>query len=669
MYEQVESSAYSTGKSRKPVKACLACLADLILLALAYWSVALLEERATLGLAPLIKLGCAFGLVWFMTTILTRKCTRIFEVPLRQALAKLVWTALLMTLAISILLVILGLTGFGRTYLFGTMGLYLLMEMAVYAGAYLRLKRLGLIRPRDEVSLQKKGEQLFVLAGLDLALLICAYLGIYALKRETLVPDQDYLILLQFMLAVWLVSSWLTRKFFKPALPNYLNSMEICFKSAFLMAGFMAALVFGLHLLTYSRTQIFGTILVLWALDFLLYGVYFAFRASRTQDRDVESATEVRAMMEQSKYDLPQNCPGQGVVPGTPLRSSLQAGLELIQPWLFDFLDQQLDLEKIYKDRALILSTDEYLSLHTTANVHGLSLLLNLQRVNDQRFLNRYFLEVHRLMKKGAYFVGKVQTYRNVRARFKRKYSRNLAFVLSVLHFGLHRLLPKLPITKQVYFALTKGRNRAISKAEVLGRLSFCGFEIMTAQDFEDYLYFIVRKTKQPSTVTDPSYGPLIALKRTGSKGQPIWVYKFRTMHPYSEFLQDYIYALNQLSPGGKIADDFRVTEYGKIMRKLWLDELPMLYNWLRGDLQLIGVRPLSRHFFSLYPAHVQRLRQETKPGLLPPFYADMPKTLEEICSSEEKYLCSYFQAPFKTQVRYLFLTMYNIVVKGARSG
>ena len=67
--------------------------------------------------------------------------------------------------------------------------------------------------------------------------------------------------------------------------------------------------------------------------------------------------------------------------------------------------------------------------------------------------------------------------------------------------------------------------------------------------------------------------------KKVGKDGVIINVYKFRTMHPYSEYLQSYIYEQNKLQEGGKFANDFRVTTLGKCMRKLWIDELPMFIN------------------------------------------------------------------------------------------
>jgi len=228
-------------------------------------------------------------------------------------------------------------------------------------------------------------------------------------------------------------------------------------------------------------------------------------------------------------------------------------------------------------------------------------------------------------------------------------------------------MFPKLPWVKRVYFAISKGKNRLVSKAEIFGRLSFCGFEIVGEKKIQNRLFFITRKISAPSSNENPSYGPLVKLKRFGYKGRPLTVYKFRTMHPYSEYLQNYIYNSNKLDKGGKFKNDFRVTGWGQFMRQTWIDELPMLYNWLKGDLQFLGVRPLSSQYLSLYPQETKLLREKVKPGLLPPFYADMPKTIEEIWQSEEKYIRQYNDNPFKTQWVYFWKIFYNILIRGKR--
>jgi len=122
------------------------------------------------------------------------------------------------------------------------------------------------------------------------------------------------------------------------------------------------------------------------------------------------------------------------------------------------------------------------------------------------------------------------------------------------------------------------------------------------------------------------------------------------------------------LCKGGKIADDYRITPIGKFLRRTWLDELPMLINWLKGEMKFVGIRPLSNQYFGLYSKELQKLRIMTKPGLFPPFYADMPETLKDIQTSEMHYLKSYFKNPFLTDWRYFCAVFCNIVFKRKRS-
>jgi lipopolysaccharide/colanic/teichoic acid biosynthesis glycosyltransferase len=207
-----------------------------------------------------------------------------------------------------------------------------------------------------------------------------------------------------------------------------------------------------------------------------------------------------------------------------------------------------------------------------------------------------------------------------------------------------------------------------LSKAETYGRLYSCGFEIVEEEYKNNKIYFTFKKVKEPLFPKKPSYGFLIKLKRVGKDGKPIKVYKLRTMRPYSEYLQEYVFQKNNLQDGGKIKNDFRISPYGKVFRKLWLDELPMFYNFFKREMKLVGVRPLSAHYFSLYSTELQTLRIKTKPGLIPPFYADMPVTLEEIMASEMKYLKAYEKRPLYTDFSYFFKAIRNILIKRKRS-
>jgi lipopolysaccharide/colanic/teichoic acid biosynthesis glycosyltransferase len=139
-------------------------------------------------------------------------------------------------------------------------------------------------------------------------------------------------------------------------------------------------------------------------------------------------------------------------------------------------------------------------------------------------------------------------------------------------------------------------------------------------------------------------------------------------MHPYAEYLQEYIYEQNNLKDGGKFKDDFRITSWGRFFRKFWIDELPMAINFLKGEIKLVGVRPLSEQYLSLYSDELKQKRIQAKPGLVPPFYADLPVSLDDIMQSELKYLNLYNQHPFKTDCSYFLKAVKNIVFKRART-
>ena len=294
--------------------------------------------------------------------------------------------------------------------------------------------------------------------------------------------------------------------------------------------------------------------------------------------------------------------------------------------------------------------------------------IVNLSKVNKIRWINKFFLSVNFKLALNGIYVGRAETIKEREKRIYGKRKRPYADVYYFLDFIFHRVVPKLGWFKKIYFFVTKGRRRVLSRAEILGRLVSCGFRIVEEVEIDNMLYFAVKKIESGTTTENPSYGPLFRMRRIGLNGKVIGVYKLRTMHPYSEYLQEYIYEQNNLQEGGKFADDFRISGVGRFFRRFWIDELPMLINLFNGDMKLVGVRPLSKQYLGLYEKELQEKRQRTKPGLIPPYYADMPKNLDEIQQSEERYLDSYFKSPWLTDTHYFAKAMWNILFRKARS-
>tara|TARA_B110000902_G_C14212649_1_gene551937 strand:+ start:420 stop:1331 length:912 start_codon:yes stop_codon:yes gene_type:complete len=297
-----------------------------------------------------------------------------------------------------------------------------------------------------------------------------------------------------------------------------------------------------------------------------------------------------------------------------------------------------------------------------------LELVINNDRINDIRYLNKYFESINQSLKIGGIFKGNVETYSVRRIRILKKFPAPLNRIYLFFDTLLVRVLPKLQITKNLYFNITGGKGRVLTKSETYGRLYSCGFEIIEEEFKNNKIYFSAKKVKEPLYPKNPSYGFLITLNRVGKNGKIIKVRKLRTMHPFSEYLQEYVFQKNNLQDGGKIKDDFRISPEGKVLRRLWIDELPMFYNFFKGEMKLIGVRPLSFQYFSLYTKELKEFRVKTKPGLIPPFYVDMPVTLEEIMASEMKYLNAYEKRPLQTDFSYFFKAIHNILIKRKRS-
>lgn len=90
------------------------------------------------------------------------------------------------------------------------------------------------------------------------------------------------------------------------------------------------------------------------------------------------------------------------------------------------------------------------------------------------------------------------------------------------------------------------------------------------------------------------SKGPIFfSQKRVGKNGELFEMYKFRSMVVNAEELKENLEEQNEMSgPMFKIKDDPRVTKVGKFIRKTSIDELPQLWNVLKGDMSLVGPRP-----------------------------------------------------------------------------
>jgi lipopolysaccharide/colanic/teichoic acid biosynthesis glycosyltransferase len=289
--------------------------------------------------------------------------------------------------------------------------------------------------------------------------------------------------------------------------------------------------------------------------------------------------------------------------------------------------------------------------------------------LNEVSELNNFIEKANRALLYDGKLAGKFHSTEARKKKIRENHTSTLIFyMIYIFDFIWHRVFPKFKFTRSFYEKMSNGTDRVYASAELLGRLAAGGFEIVDHEQFEDETYFIIKKTSEPDFEAEKPNALIFTMSRISKGGEEKNFYKLRTMHQYTEYLQHFVYRNNGLSEGGKFKNDFRITRWGRYLRKFWLDELPMLYNLVKGDLKLIGVRPLSSQYFNLYEKRFQERRKKYKPGLIPPFYVDLPETLEEIMASERKYMMAYDKSPVWTDISYFFRIIYNIIIKHARS-
>jgi lipopolysaccharide/colanic/teichoic acid biosynthesis glycosyltransferase len=128
---------------------------------------------------------------------------------------------------------------------------------------------------------------------------------------------------------------------------------------------------------------------------------------------------------------------------------------------------------------------------------------------------------------------------------------------------------------------------------------------------------------------------------RAGISGRPFTMWKFRTMVRGAEAQLRGLVPFEELDePVFKLRRDPRVTRVGRIVRRFSIDELPQLFNVLRGDMSLVGPRPEQADLVALYrPEHLVRL--QVKPGLTGPMqvFGRGELSLEERIAVEQDYI------------------------------
>jgi len=314
-----------------------------------------------------------------------------------------------------------------------------------------------------------------------------------------------------------------------------------------------------------------------------------------------------------------------------------------------------------------------------TSSTKNIGLLVGRTPLNNVVRLNLFLRHCTQYLAMGGYLALQYSPLDVDIRRLGERFSGFRLKLAFLTHFIWYRAIPKIPWLDRLYFSplfswidrfflrRSKLRTRVLSTAEVWGRLAYYGLEVI-AESEGDERFILARRVSPPVADRRPSFYTVVALEKVGLDGELIHLHKIRSMYPFSEFLQKQIFESHGLSEIGKFRNDPRLTEYGPMIRSHWIDELPGLFDWLRGDVKLVGMRATSPQFLSLYPQKLYDLYIQIKPGLIPPIFDESTNGFDEIVKIEMAYLERYKKDPIKTDFRYFWYTFRDIVFRRVRS-
>ncbi|MCU0288426.1 MAG: sugar transferase [Acidobacteria bacterium] len=604
---------------------------------------------------------------WFIVTLFSKKFTRLETVDYISLLKPYIVSIFGLAALTNIALYTFGWYDLSRVIVFGSIGLFFVFELIGLSIRFI------FFTPGKEPGRNHSIPVVLFLG--KFFLLIFSFTLIFYYKKHELAPPDEYLIFLMGVIFFGMVISLIVHRFEINFQKNYYRAVFPYIKSQAILIGLVGIAMFSANVMTFSRTIILGTLVLFAILENMAVSIYYLFTkkddhyetranffSAPLLEKEQLEISNICAEIEKEKYGFP----GSGFEYQFLKKKLKNTYLTKFEP-VFTFVDKRVDLVKLDILNSIVTHSSNIFNIDILPE-NTLQFFANLRQLNDFRRINRYIIKINEKMKTGGIFLGKFESLSQTRNRLYRKFPFIFVRAIYPFFFLFKRAFPKLPVLQKIYFLLTRGRNRVLSTAEVLGRLYFCGFEIIDLKEIDDFTWFIVKKVKEPERDKKPSYDFFFKQKRVGQNGKPIYMYKIRTMHPYSEYIHKYALEHFELDEIGKIKNDFRITPWGRVFRRLWLDEIPMLINWLKGDIKLVGVRPLSQSFFDLYPGDFKQERIKYKPGLIPPYYVDMPASLEEVWASEQKYLEKYKKNPIKTDISYFFGALNNILFKHAKS-
>ncbi|MDO9153172.1 MAG: hypothetical protein Q7U47_05605 [Paludibacter sp.] len=361
--------------------------------------------------------------------------------------------------------------------------------------------------------------------------LIILILSIFVLLEwfplTTATPYDKYAVAALYYFVLWIISSYFFGRYLPIKKRKYFDALfQVLYVSLFVF-GLLWVLTNTISVGEYSVNILITYTLGVFVINYLLFAIVYAWLYAVEYDiiitpPQIRDTAQLKPANELDEVSYEELC------------SAIQeySGLKVL-----NFLMKNINLKS---GNTKVLFSTNFFDLKAIPNFQ-FSTIIHLPRLNDTLGINKLFAVVNEKLADDGKLVCCFESKSTHKKMILQKYPPLFNYIVYAIDYLFKRVIPKILFLNKIYFIFSQGKNRIISKAEVFGRFYCFGYEIVSDKKIGKINFAVAQRTKQPEPFIKRTYGPFIKLRRTGKNGKIFNVYKMRTMHPYSEYLQIYI--------------------------------------------------------------------------------------------------------------------------------
>ena len=360
--------------------------------------------------------------------------------------------------------------------------LYLALFLTAFVEGFIEIIRSGFTIDRPEI---EKRPVSYMLVIIDFVIITWILGFLYNSKIGFASINENHLLMILSTYICWLSAALMTHQFKPFKIPiNIWAALGTQIKFYILIIALTAFISYFLQLPEFYRSLYLTGIVIytFWSFIINLF-IYIDKIPPKTDEIRSEflHAYELKNPVLDLNIDL-KEIEKYGIEGKFPSKSNPSLEIENMffkeYPEVFSFLEKNLDLDSFNSERTHILRSADPYNINVLPENH-LELLINHHKLNDFRRINHYLIEVNKRLVDGGVIVTNFEPIKYRYKRFLKRYPIIIANTLYFVDFIWHRVAPKLPVLQKIFFAFTKGKNRALSLSEGLGRLYYCGFEVV----------------------------------------------------------------------------------------------------------------------------------------------------------------------------------------------